>query len=537
MKFSNIKNSLKGISHKDIYPYILICCVYSLTHFLIIFNRGVFWDDWGLFNTDPRLIIERFNQTGSILTGELHIGLLSIGDGIIPYRALTFILFLISSLLLYSMFSNYKKIPQKFWLYLILLIITLPFYSARIALICFPYTLLYTFFIIGCWCTVKYVFNKNLVFLIFALSSFFISFFGSSTIFAFILPLGFVLYHSIKTENGFSLSNIRNIVPYIFISLPIFFVMIKLIFLRPHGFYQNYNTITISHILNIPKRLVLYFFNNFLGTYIKIIPASVFIVIIIIIGSILLFFAISRIGDDDMELSSSYLFKLLIVGIFCFFLAAFPYLLAGKVASYIEWDSRHQLFIPFGMSLIIVSSVYLIAQNNWKHFLLPLIITACLVSTGMGYVDYQRDGFKMESIIQQIQKDPLIYNSTTIIFNDMIPDYNAIKRTYRFYEYTGWLKSAFGDEKRMGVNSIEEIKKIEPYISSELYNMGEYSKEDPTVLVTIHGGAYSIKEPLSVINLLLLNYFSPQDYYSIIPDIIKVNSALINTTSIQLNND
>ena len=47
--------------------------VYTLAHGLMLFNRGVYWDDWVLYNMDKGLIIDTFKQAGVFWVGYLHV--------------------------------------------------------------------------------------------------------------------------------------------------------------------------------------------------------------------------------------------------------------------------------------------------------------------------------------------------------------------------------------------------------------------------------------------------------------------------------
>ncbi len=47
---------------------IFIIIIYSLSHGLMLFNRGYYWDDWVL-NVPPAANIDRFTQVGIVLAG------------------------------------------------------------------------------------------------------------------------------------------------------------------------------------------------------------------------------------------------------------------------------------------------------------------------------------------------------------------------------------------------------------------------------------------------------------------------------------
>lgn len=54
---------------------------------------------------------------------------------------------------------------------------------------------------------------------------------------------------------------------------------------------------------------------------------------------------------------------LILVGIAAFGLAVLPYLVVGKMPALGDWDSRHQILVPLGASLMLVGLVTLLHQR------------------------------------------------------------------------------------------------------------------------------------------------------------------------------
>lgn len=44
-----VKSTIKRLAHS---PEAVCILLYSLAHFLILFNKGVYWDDWWVYNAN-----------------------------------------------------------------------------------------------------------------------------------------------------------------------------------------------------------------------------------------------------------------------------------------------------------------------------------------------------------------------------------------------------------------------------------------------------------------------------------------------------
>ena len=100
---------------------------------------------------------------------------------------------------------------------------------------------------------------------------------------------------------------------------------------------------------------------------------------------------------------------------------------------------------------------------------------------------------------------------------------NAFSREYWLYEYTGFFKEAFDDEKRFGSNFdayyAGDVVARGEHRHRPLYLLGEYHTEPPQYLINIDEGNFK----LSTRNMFQLMYYeilnSPK-YHSAINDIL-----------------
>ena len=509
------------------FDYFLIFIIYLFTHGFLLLNRGLFWDDWITYHMDPQVQLSVYSQAGSFLNSGayIHIFFSSIGDGILSYRVAVFLSYLIISCLLYSIIRQIEIIPRLFRLFIVLLFIVLPMNSARISLICLPYALNLMLFFIGFWAIIQYYnLKENKIYYILAIITFFLSFFAFSTFFIYLIPLGYVIYHEViqnKLKNNTTVFKIQ--IVFLFL-LPVFFVFLKKVFYEPYGYYQGYNEVSIDNLWLIPNYLSRYCENNIVGTIKVLIPNTPFHFLIILIVGLTLFYLLNYYYQEIDEISLKNLIILFIFGIFLFILAAFPYILAGLISSYTEWNSRHQLLIPFGLAVIIVSSLYLLLPNKNRNLFLSMIVITCMIATQLNYIDFQRDWIKQEAIMDYMKSDSSFRFNTTFIIKDNIPEYNANQRTYRSYEYTGWMKHTFGDETRLAAPTKNDLEVFTKYISPD-YNCGSYKVKVPDSNVSINKGSFNLDSPLTVLYIQWLEITDASKYKSIIKNVVQIKTT------------
>lgn len=175
----------------------------------------------------------------------------------------------------------------------------------------------------------------------------------------------------------------------------------------------------------------------------------------------------------------------LILGFALFALAIFPYAAVGKLPVLTNFDSRHMLLIPLGMSLILYSSILLIRQRNatLAHFLLITLIASCTLKNMYDQTQYLKDWFYQVALEEHYKTNNTIKNNTTFIFKSNLPFAN--KRSIQFYEHNGLLRQVFGDTKRFMGDNLRQLQTYANYKQYERYNFSHWIMTPP-ILVTAH---------------------------------------------------
>jgi len=502
----------------------LLFLVYVLAHGLMLFNNGLFWDDWVYYGKDLSTLLNLSAQWGNVYFGYYHSFIFSPPDNIFLGRCIVFVSYFLSALFLYEVLKGIVEIDANSRFILVLLFEIFPINNARIALCCSFMAIGYVLFFFGLWLTSRFMSRMSTPLRFIALIIFFISFsiLNSLLFFYAIIPI-YLLYRS---DSQISPSVIfKTFKKYIdFMLLPILFWMVKIQYLVPYGLYEGYNALTIHNLLLAPFRMVFSFFSSFVVVLIKSITISPQFIMILALSFILIW-AILR-PKFSIKCQSTP-FKLLVLGIFLFAIGAFPYLAVGKVPELGDWNSRHQLLMPLGASFLLYYGFMILAERANtsplnRKVLLSLIVAVFLSTNILGYADYQRDWYKQVSLIENFKSSDIIRNNSIILFEDHTTDLNANNRSYRFYEYNGMMSSAFGDESRLGCD-LGSFQGVPYYSRYREYKMKAYSgSNSSTAIVVIDHGKMNLGLN-DLPELMYLEHFRQNKFYNLIQGAIRLS--------------
>lgn len=421
--------------------FVLGFAIYTLVHGGILLVPGaVFWDDWLLFETNYLHIFETFEQTGSIFAWPafLHIGILK--SGIWLYKTLTFALMFAAGLMLYLTLERFRFVSPLSRILISLLFLALPFNIARVSGIMLPYTLCYFLFFSAWYLMERYRFLSLLLFVL--------SFNINSLLVFYALPAAEMVFR-LKRE-GKKITFPIAATWFAFFTSPLIYFFIKRTFFPAFGLYTGYKV--DFDLDNIKSALSdqLADFSNF-----KVSPLLCIVIFLLIYWPI--FHVLYPLTMKKAKLGESIL--LAIVGILATFLAGFPYWILDLVPTFFEWSSRHQLLFPLGVATLL--SAFLI---RLPRILIPIVASIIVAASGAffisSYWDLRADWEKQLAIGRFLAVDSKIEDSTLVIFDDRATSLNAIKRTYRFYEWNGLMElNRPNQQRRFGIN----IQEVESY--------------------------------------------------------------------------
>ncbi len=414
--------------------YLSLLFVFYLTAHggILLLPSAIYWDDWNIYQQKPEPVIELFTeQAGTLfyLEGYMHVAMLKVGPW--SYKLFTFVLMFATGLILNGILKRHLNISPEIRFFIVLLFLVLPFNLSRVALITFRYTLCYFMFFLG-WLLI----DRHRIW---ALFLFFMSFNTNSTLVFYAVPIFDSLYRSGTLSSWRSM--LRFSVRHVdFLLLPFIYFYIKLYYFPPTGSMKGYNEeYAIRNLFYAPIPQLIEVFG--LKTSIGFAGLLSVIVFYTLQGKVRVL--------QGKELFTTTLFS---VGAIAFILACFPYWILGKVPSFAEWTSRHQLLLPLGVSLITVAAW---SYLNGSLGVISIVVGLSLAVNISAYKDFFIDWQKQQQLIYLFSENSKIFNGRLIIIDDRTESMNAISRVFRFYEWNGLLEAAFGDEKRFGINRAE----------------------------------------------------------------------------------
>ncbi|OFW09495.1 MAG: hypothetical protein A3H96_03995 [Acidobacteria bacterium RIFCSPLOWO2_02_FULL_67_36] len=454
---------------RDAFPWTLALSVYVISHGLsFLFLGAVFWDDWTLVDVRPEVILDVYRQNGSVFAhaGYLHIAMLTTGPA--GYHILTFVLLFASGVLVWAIVRAIPEVHAIDRSLIAILIVTAPLYSARVALIVFPYTLrLFLFF----WAWYLLVTKRRTGSRVLSFALFALSVNTPSLLVFYLLPCLHLLCQTFRQRSEEHAARAMLwIVP--FGGLPLLFWFVKRQFFRPYGLLEGYNEINLGNLQHDLPWLV----------------AG--------LAYTLVFVAVWRyVKSERLKALSA-----IPIGLWILWLAVVPYRAIGFGVpirvwwdlSFYDWWSRHQLLLPLGFA-VVVTSVDKALRFKRVPVIVCLVVVASVAYNVRVESEYYVDWTKQREIIRLLGSSEDVRKSKTILFEDDAAFLNARTRTFRHYEYNGWLKRAYGDETRFAMDRplwrgslSDQIDPSWRNAFSEKYNAGQYVAGVPDALIRIH---------------------------------------------------
>jgi len=515
--------------------YILFFTFYFLAFGITLVNAGLFWDEWVFYKARPEIILSATKEMGALWFGYFHIFLDSF-NSIFLYRLVIFSTFFISGLFLNSILKTIKQMDNVSRFFVVAFFMLFPVNFARISIATSHYALSYSIFFFAWFVLSKYFLKKRIFFRLLSLSLFFISFSLNSLLVFYGVVIMYIIYverSALAGEGGL----LKRVFSYLdFLSLPISFWIMKVLFFKPYGLYSGYNHVSLKacvRTLLFPADFCRVFYTSFIQPLNYVFPVT--ISTILLAGFTFLLLMKSSMFREINNKIIAYSFRFFLLGILFFILASFPYLVVGSLPKSSDWASRNQILIPLGASLILYYGLQMIlnklkANPAARILLFSLIIVIFISLNSSAYLNYQKDWFKQLSLIENFKSSEILKSNTTFIFADNTLDLNAGNRDYRFYEYTGMMEKAFGDESRFGINFEKgdkiDIMSHEIYIKYPEYKMSAYEPKQPDYKVLINYGSYELSNQ-TVIKLLWYSFFNQPQFQEYIKDILTLDYVKI----------
>jgi hypothetical protein len=144
--------------------------------------------------------------------------------------------------------------------------------------------------------------------------------------------------------------------------------------------------------------------------------------------------------------------------LFAIALGSFSYITSGRLVDTSEWmlnfvprasdwDSRQQLLLGLGFSVLIVGLIGDL-DSQFKKSAFRILVGSCVFLNFTFMQGYMLDARKQSEVIQLLSASETVKSGKVIMINDLAVRYNARGRLVRTYEWNGMLEKAFGDKSR-----------------------------------------------------------------------------------------
>ena len=501
---------------REINIYILM---YALSYCLIIFNLDfIYWDDWTLVNQAKDDLVGIFEGAGNPFFGYFHYFMLEI-LGIHSYKVLVFISYLISGLALHGILKTMEVITRCERVVIVAVFLLFPLNFARIALIDSPYALNNMMFFVAFYLFALHIKTNKPLYRIMSLSLFFFAFMIKSFLVFYLVVFIYFVY---KVDGNKISDYLVSIFKYFdFWILPFLFFAFKSIYFVPQGLYSSYYAITTEKLINSFDSF--WVFERFTMEFFDLLPSHFSIVGFVIFCSVLTFFVrkwkINLFETGAVVFRKSIVFLLL--GVFFLYIAMYPYLVVNTSPSYYDWDSRHMLLLPLGLSFVVVAVFSTLKYKSSQSIAFIALMSFFITYNSFAYYNYLVDGLKQDSLLANIKSSEAIENNSTFIIYDETGDYDALRRTYRFYEYGGMIDQIYGGQSKFATQFDRRVpsKVLSTYLSADL-KLKNYTIEEKEINIHIKYGPSRL-DIFSTFKLLVMKMYNKIEYDNAVEKLIQ----------------
>lgn len=498
-----------------------------------------FWDDWVVDHE----ILKSAQEAGQPWAGYVIVALSAIG--IWAFKVVALGTTIVVGWMTYEISGRSLGLRPRERLLLAMLMVALPLNTARMIAVLDIYAWSLALFFVAWYLLVsKSPSSPGRARYVVATLIFLVSYGTGSLLLFTLLPIAHLAYLALSRNVPLWQGALRFALRFWYLFLaPVVFWVVRTLFLQPYGLYKGYNRIGLAGGLSNPdtvdalalsatlvfvvlvvaswlfaratshariaRRLSLgalaattggmgYFLleNRASAAYTaRVIPVTLLLCALILLATAIFPIGHSRSPDDDMRIESGdrAVTPLLAVALVALILAILPYLLVGKLPSFHQWETRHQLLMPLGVAIIIVATMRALSGifplSAVRLVALGLVTVFTFVSLTVS-LKLVADWRKQAQVIEALAKDPLVRRASIVVFSDRAPRLNYDARGFNFYEYTGWLDEAFGTESRLGIDRTSVPSFLRGDFqhfqdAASRYGFAEYRKPTHGVLIQI----------------------------------------------------
>ena len=460
-------------------PYLLLLILALLGHGLLLLNDGVYWDGW---------LLESYLKEGNwadlnALATEAGMPMsayfywLLNQSGLLPYfKTITFFLLLFTAAIVYLLGRESRLLTRAEAVTVAALSLVYPAYQTTIELGTFRYPFFYALFLLGIlllWRTARpeRPLRLTIGFRLILLLMLFLSF-NLNSLLVFYFPFLFVYFWQIKDRGAITWMQL--VKGHLwkrldFVMLPFAYFAIKEVFFPVHGAYANYNRLNLD-AQSVFTQLGNFIENAIVGqveTSLAGLFANPLLLVALAPVAYLSVWVYARYGHTAQaepvvieSAGSVPLYALLVFGVVLLFAGALPYAAVGLSPALTGWNTRHAILIALPFAFLVTVLMRPIWKLRFSGRLdmvvkaIPVFVCGALLAgfamvTASTYVSWQARAVKDKAIISILQDATTLQKLSVFWIDDQYP--LGGERLYRFYEWAGMFKQAWGAESWIGL--------------------------------------------------------------------------------------
>lgn len=508
----------------------LLFFIYFISNIFLLLNfNAIYWDDWAWFyQEDISFVLQAFDQLKVGYKGEFFLFLMNLDFyGAYPFRIFVFIAIFISGLCVYYILSKIEHFDRHSRFFIVLFFLLAPLFTSKMLASISIFYLPVMFFFIGFAIMVKYVNEGNIFNRILALILFTLSFSTNSVLVFYFIIFIFLYYFHFNSFNGI-LEFIKNMLliskKYIdFLLIPFLYYIYKSIYMVPWGLYEGYNGISLLKMLN-PIKYFESIGRNFFDPIFSSLQetSSIIVFLIFFIYIIDIFKKNKHLNMIEDEKNKKLL--LFVIGFIMFIFATMPYIAVDKMPKMGFSDSRFQILLPLGFSILLYYSVLLIFKNNFRKYMLLVLIFSFIIFNIKDQFAWNIDWQYQQSIKQNIEDSEIIKNNSTFLVINQLNDKFYNSRKPPFYEFSGISKQALGTDDKLFVYKSEDVEEYKKIVQYKHYNISNWIESNLVKIYFINTNIQSSNSKIlkTILKLKYLEIFDKESYKIEVKKLVEI---------------
>ncbi len=534
---------LKKLSHNrpDFFPLIALFLVYSAGHGLILLNDAVLWDDWHWQFFSMKEAVWQYVAQSQPFYALVYWICHSITSSHYFFRAITFVLFFLISVLFYKILCRSKKFtgdfsdkfssnfpdnfPDNFqrWpaFFTAALFAVLPQYFSRLCFGMLTYTLSLFLFTWAFYLVIAGYYLRTWLWRGLTLSLFFLSFTLASLIWLYLIPCGY-LYFSFQEPFKFS---VRKIVRFSirhmdFILLPFVFVVSHKIFFPKLAQFAGYNAITWEGFLESRAFLWKSIRIGFIDLLRRFWGKK-------IVLEFLILFIAGVVIQPALALKKSIHWVALALASFLFFcFSVFPYSIVGRAIDHYYIEDRNAILTLFFLALFFFSALsafFSFTRAKWSLYLALGILTFTFAKRSFEVnLSCLQGMIKQDALMARFAEMPEIRDGRTFYVDDHATDYAPNDTPYEQSQLTGLVRAVYKTPNRCVSDHKDDCRMMSDWVlKRNYYSLYEYQPDQDRYQITLDYGPLILTDKRAIF-LALMKIFDRSLYRKTLPETLKV---------------